>query len=602
VATEQEILNLIYQYQGADALKQAKQDLEDAKAATAALGDQFKQGAIDEAAFREGIRFQAQTIADSKEKIEAFERAARGGASGMAGFGQSMLQTGRIVQDFTQGGIGGILNNIEGITMALGGPAGLAGVLTVVGVGFYLLKPKIEEFMKSLLDDAPVTFADRLAEMHKKIKELEDKPHKIAVEVDELRDAKEQVEAIEAGLKKIEQMRKTQEHYERESGRQIAEIFAEEPAAPAAREALIAQEIARQREATPELTAGIPRLRELEGKVADLRRTLDEERAAGGITLERELQLENRIQNADRHRLDLQNRLNTVAQSVEERATAEVGRVFTQAEEGGGVKQQQAQEDLARRLGQVGQPDLAAAVQLSKPSVIRTEEQIDERLEAGNEQAKRVREAQQKRARDAALAEKRRGDEAERINREKAAALTQQQRDREQTQREEEQQQRARTQEIHQELGGLAREIKPTGIEEQAALFAARLRTRRDLTPEQQQLNLRRGIGQELRQAAPGLTRPQVAGLTEQIAQGANRQAESVMVQQRAAIAQQARVTGQTLNAGQLNVMATQRTLVLLQGLIPRVEAVEQAAMANLRRAEQMQARTKPAGRGPGRR
>jgi hypothetical protein len=422
VATEQEILNLIYQYQGADALKQAKQDLEDAKAATAALGDQFKQGAIDEATFREAIRFQARTIADSKEKIEAFERAARGGASGMAGFGQSMLQSGRIIQDFTQGGLAGVLNNIEGLVMALGGPAGLAGVLTVVGVGFYLLKPKIEELMKSLLDDAPVTFADRLAEMHKRIKELEDKPHKIAIEVDELRDAKEQVEAIEAGLKTIEQMRKTQAHYERESGRQIAETFAEAPGGAAAvTETVIGPIVKELREAKPELAGALKRFAELQATIPAQQRAL-EGRRAEGIPLEEELRAEFRIQQLQEERDRLNKRINTLEQSVEEQATGRAGELINRAQQGTGVVQQQAQEELARRLGQAGQPNLAAAVQLSRPSIIQTEEEIDETLEARNAQAKRAREARQKRTQK----ERQFDEEAERVYEQQIAEQTRQ--------------------------------------------------------------------------------------------------------------------------------------------------------------------------------
>jgi hypothetical protein len=599
VAVEQEILNLIYQYQGAEALNQAKKDLEAARAATAALGDQFKQGAIDEAAFRVAVQNNAKAISDAREKVEGLERAARGGASGMAGFGQSLLQSGRIVQDFTQGGIGGILNNIEGITMALGGPAGLAGILTIVGVGFYVLKPKIEEFMKSLLDDAPVTFADRLEEMRKRIKELEDKPHKIAVEVDELRDAKEQVEAIEAGLKKIEQMRKTQEYYERESGRQIAEIFAEEPGAPAAREALIAQEIARQREATPELTAGIPRLRELEGKVADLRRTLDEERAAGGITLERELQLENRIQNADRHRLELQNRLNTVAQSVEERATAEVGRIITQAEEGTGVAQQRAQARLAEELQRARQPDLAAAVQLSRPGVIQTEEQIDEKLEAGNAQAKRVREAQQKRARTAEQLNRqgrenqlRAADERQREQDRLADDLTRQG---EQNQRASEQEARRQEQEAQAQARKSGAPYVPFAeralveLQAQGGVFDPHRGRVLPLNAGQQQAFVAAQAAQAVQarnpQMAPGMARD-IGGRIAGMAAASLGKRQAQLTAQGVGHTDALMMITATLNNEQAR----------LQQQLMRQGAQIQALGANV------QARTKPAGRGPGRR
>jgi hypothetical protein len=64
--------------------------------------------------------------------------------SKVAGTGQSLLQGGRVVQDFAQGGLGGVLNNIEGLTMALGMGPGLAGVLTVLGVVALVAGPRIK--------------------------------------------------------------------------------------------------------------------------------------------------------------------------------------------------------------------------------------------------------------------------------------------------------------------------------------------------------------------------------------------------------------------------------------------------------------------------
>jgi hypothetical protein len=599
VATEQEILNLIYQYQGADALKQAKQDLEDAKAATAALGDQFRQGAIDEATFREAIRFQAQTIADSKEKIEAFERAARGGASGMAGFGQSTLQAGRIIQDFTQGGLAGVLNNIESLVMALGGPAGLAGILTIVGVGFYVLKPKIEELMKSLLDDAPVTFADRLEEMRKRIKELEDKPHKIAIEVDELRDAKEQVEAIEAGLKTIEQMRKTQAHYERESGRQIAETFAEAPGGAGAVTETVIGPIAKElREAMPGLAGALKRFAELQATIPAQQRAL-EGRRAEGIPLEEELRAEFRIQQLQEERDRLNKRINTLEQSAEEQATGRAGELINRAQQGTGVVQQQAQEELARRLGQAGQPNLAAAVQLSRPGVIQTEEQIDEKLEAGNAQAKRVREAQQKRAR-----------EVEQLNRQgrenqlRAADERQRQQDRladeltrqgEQNQRASEQDARRQEQEAQAQARKSGAPYVPfaeralVGLQAQGGVFDPRRGRVQPLNQEQQQAFVAAQAAQAVQarnpQMAPGMARD-IGGRIAGMAAASLGKRQAQLTAQGVGHTDALMMITATLN----NEQARLQQQLMRQGA--QIQALGQ----------NVQARTKPAGRGPGRR
>ena len=83
-------------------------------------------------------------VAASTEKVK----------SGAVGSGQSLLQTGRVIQDFAQGGLGGILNNIEGLSIALGGGAGLAGVMTVLGVAALVAGPAIKSFFNSLIDGA----------------------------------------------------------------------------------------------------------------------------------------------------------------------------------------------------------------------------------------------------------------------------------------------------------------------------------------------------------------------------------------------------------------------------------------------------------------
>lgn len=59
--------------------------------------------------------------------------------------GQAMLQLSRGAQD-AQYGIGGLTNNIEGITQALGAGAGLAGVLTIAAVGFDILNKNFDLF------------------------------------------------------------------------------------------------------------------------------------------------------------------------------------------------------------------------------------------------------------------------------------------------------------------------------------------------------------------------------------------------------------------------------------------------------------------------
>jgi hypothetical protein len=101
---------------------------------------------------------------------------------GLAGGGQSLLQTGRVVQDFAQGGLGGILNNIEGLAQALGGGPGLAGVMTVLGVTALVAGPAVKKFFDGIIDgwnEVPKA-ADAVTRMN-------DALHKNTERLDELR-------------------------------------------------------------------------------------------------------------------------------------------------------------------------------------------------------------------------------------------------------------------------------------------------------------------------------------------------------------------------------------------------------------------------------
>ena len=139
----------------------------------------------------------AQSLAQAR-----VARATEQARSGLVGTSQSLLQLGRVVQDFQAAGLRGILNNIEGMTMALGGPAGLAGILTIVGVAFEVLKPQIMALWEALQQgDASVeTVQDKLEGLKDKIKELTEKPHKISVDFHNLEEAERTTERIKANL------------------------------------------------------------------------------------------------------------------------------------------------------------------------------------------------------------------------------------------------------------------------------------------------------------------------------------------------------------------------------------------------------------------
>lgn len=156
----------------------------------------FKDNAQEAKQLQNALGGIAPTAAKATASVDALDKATGKAKSGLAGFGQVGLQTGRVIQDFAQGGVAGILNNIEGLTQAIGGGPGLAGILTALGVGFFVLKPLIASFMDSLGGGTVKGFTNDLGELEKRIKELTDKPLRLAVEDIELANKLAQVEKM----------------------------------------------------------------------------------------------------------------------------------------------------------------------------------------------------------------------------------------------------------------------------------------------------------------------------------------------------------------------------------------------------------------------
>lgn len=112
----------------------------------------------------ESLREEAKALDKTQDATDKASGATRN-------FGRAGLEAGRMLQDFTQGGLGGILNNLEGLTFALGGPAGLAGLITGVGVAAYAALPQVRDFFDGVMNginEVPKT-TDALERMNEEL-------------------------------------------------------------------------------------------------------------------------------------------------------------------------------------------------------------------------------------------------------------------------------------------------------------------------------------------------------------------------------------------------------------------------------------------------
>lgn len=304
--------------------------------------------------------------------------------------------------------------------MALGGGAGLAGVLTILGVGFAVFKPQIEEFFKSFSNGIePVKdFTGGIEALEAKIKELTEKPHKLSVDIQQLENAKEQIDAIKKGLAALEAAKSGRTEDEKAAGDKFSKEFAETGGeGKAALEAV-------QREVGDAAVAGDPAVRAERKALADRLRSEAgrrkaqkeaEDRATTAMNLpgadpgyvaQLAAEAESLKKEADAF-VDpaamkrLRDNIKQASDKAREKSDAEVGKNFADVQKGNNPI---ARDVMAERFRAAGQDKFAGMVEQATPERAAREAEIDHQAEKDEEafQASVVTiKARMKRQRDA---------------------------------------------------------------------------------------------------------------------------------------------------------------------------------------------------------
>lgn len=281
----------------------------------------------------------------------------------MKGLGQTGLQTGRIIQDFAQGGIGGILNNVEGLAMALGGGPGLAGLLTGVGVALFLLKEPIKDFFASFSGPEAQGVKDVLEEIKQRIKDIEKQPVKLSVDVRELEEAKKRIKELETAQKAFDAMREGMSVEEKEAGQEVKKLLTDQgdkvAAAAGEMKAQMVRELVSKSETIKAADAEAERSqKKIEALEERLKQGMTEEETQATLfNLERE---KNRIK-------DAQQRAQDARTAIDKEAEKKIGALQVGAEAGNRPDDQQ---ELAQRLAAAGQGGLAGQIAAITPQAI----------------------------------------------------------------------------------------------------------------------------------------------------------------------------------------------------------------------------------------
>jgi hypothetical protein len=182
-------------------------------------------------------------------------------AGGFAKSGQTIMATGRILQDAAQGGFAAIVNNTEQLGMGLAKLAGksaaigaaVGGIFQIVATAALLALPHVTKFLEWLSPGRVDPFktsvertTERIEALKKKIQEANGTPLELAVNRDELRGAEADLKRLTAAQEVFNAAKTGKSKNQRESEARIAEAIT-----PEATKALQKREAARLEKSDP---------------------------------------------------------------------------------------------------------------------------------------------------------------------------------------------------------------------------------------------------------------------------------------------------------------------------------------------------------------
>lgn len=307
-----------------------------------------------------------QAAKSTKDLGDAAEKSGDKTRKGGANAAQALLTLGRGVQDFSAAGLGGVINNVEQFASALGLGAGIAGTATVAAVAVQLLGPAVTRFLGSLNPRPVVDFRTDIERLTAKVKELEDRPAKTIIDLQNLRAASEEVKRLKDGYEAYLNLQEKRTSAERKAGQELEEKLTEALGGghgfAAAEDAIVGQRTARRIANDPEIQRMQSEVKALDAQIAD---TYDLLVKQGRINQRNYI-----LQDIEREKGKIK---------AEEQGQA--GGLFTRAFGG----RDEDREALARALGEVGMGDLAKTVnEISAASVKarEKEKELDKQREA----------------------------------------------------------------------------------------------------------------------------------------------------------------------------------------------------------------------------
>ena len=173
------------------------------------LLDKLRRATEAEAkAAEEAARALGHQEAAAKKVGKATEEVAKSSGSSA----RSLLELGRGIQDFQAAGLNGVVNNFEGLALALGLGSGVAGMATIAAVAIQSLMPQIKKLADSFSDEGAVAEAKAISALSEEADKLKEKLRELAgAHTERAKAMREDNLALERKIKLEEEARKNAE-------------------------------------------------------------------------------------------------------------------------------------------------------------------------------------------------------------------------------------------------------------------------------------------------------------------------------------------------------------------------------------------------------
>ncbi len=171
----------------------------------------------------------AQSLPQITNQTRALNAAQKELATSTRNMGYAMMFAGNSMQDFQAAGLRGILNNIPQVITALGGSAGLAGVVTIAAVAFEQFRPQIEKLMETMDPNRMDRFTSSFEKLRNQVEELHKAGPLSAADAFGLETSERRLAAYEKGLTSDRREMGRHTPTERDTGRGVGNALDESP-------------------------------------------------------------------------------------------------------------------------------------------------------------------------------------------------------------------------------------------------------------------------------------------------------------------------------------------------------------------------------------